>query len=84
MNILETGILPWAQPHFGCCHWSFQQGSAPAHKACFVQIGAFRTFWNFIAFNKRPPSNTNLSPINNLAWRVPEAKVNEKTQKNID
>ncbi|GBO33342.1 hypothetical protein AVEN_260606-1, partial [Araneus ventricosus] len=32
-DILEAVILPWAKKHFGNVNWTFQQDSAPAHKA---------------------------------------------------
>lgn len=36
-DILEKEILPWASQHFKDTRWTFQQDSAPAHKAKVVQ-----------------------------------------------
>ena len=36
-EILENVVEPWAQEHFGNRSWTFQQDSAPAHKAKSTQ-----------------------------------------------
>uniref|UniRef100_A0A914VSL0 Transposase n=1 Tax=Plectus sambesii TaxID=2011161 RepID=A0A914VSL0_9BILA len=36
-QILEQALLPWAQQHFCDEDWTFQQDSAPSHKARTVQ-----------------------------------------------
>ena len=32
-NVLEAALKPWARKHFGRTPWTFQQDSAPSHKA---------------------------------------------------
>ncbi|XP_045496952.1 uncharacterized protein LOC123695222 [Colias croceus] len=36
-DILESLVLPWSQQHFGDQPWTFQQDSAPSHRASNVQ-----------------------------------------------
>ena len=48
-DILETVVLPWAQQHFGDVNWTFQQDSAPAHKAKTTQYCCRTHFPDFIA-----------------------------------
>ncbi|XP_076058393.1 uncharacterized protein LOC143035330 [Oratosquilla oratoria] len=36
-DILEAVVLPWTQQHFGDAEWTFQQDSAPAHRAKTTQ-----------------------------------------------
>ena len=50
-KLLETKVLPWSKKHFGKHDWTFQQDSAPAHKAKMVQTWLARNFRISLAHN---------------------------------
>ena len=74
-NILETVVLPWAQQHFGDVNWTFQQDSAPAHKAKTTQYWCRTHFPDFIASSEWPPYSLDLNPMDYRVWSILEARA---------
>ncbi len=62
-TMLEEKLLPWAQEHFGEEDWTFQQDSAPAHRARQTQDWIRLNFPNFITSQKWPPYSPDLNPM---------------------
>ncbi|KAM8718286.1 hypothetical protein ACLKA7_000988 [Drosophila subpalustris] len=62
-DILDVMAIPWAQQHFGDADWTFQQDSAPAHKAKMMQDWCKTLFPDFISSVEWPPYSPDLNPM---------------------
>ena len=69
---------------FGDHKWTFQQDSAPAHKAKIVQTWCKTEIPDFIATEDWPPSSPDLNPLDYCIWGVLEARVNAIRHKNLE
>lgn len=74
-DILEAVLLPWATQHFGDRSWTFQQDSAPAHKAKLTQDFCEANFPRFIRHDEWPPSSPDLNPLDFAVWGLLEARA---------
>lgn len=74
-DILEAVVLPWAVQHFGECEWTYQQDSAPAHKAKLVQQWCAANFPGFISSKQWPPYSPDLNPMDYSVWSILEERV---------
>ena len=74
-DILEAVVLPWAQQHFGDQEWTFQQDSAPAHRAKATQDWCKAHFPLFITSQEWPPYSPDLNPLDYSVWSILEARV---------
>ena len=77
-QILEGKILPWAQKHFTDKQWTFQQDSAPAHKAQSTQQWINDNCPDFISPQKWSPYSSYLNPIDCTIWIILQFKAFNK------
>lgn len=73
--ILEDTVMPWAKKHFGNRKWTFQQDSAPAHKAKITQAFCRKEFPDFITSAEWPPYSPDLNPLDFCVWSILESKA---------
>ncbi|EYB87313.1 hypothetical protein Y032_0265g654 [Ancylostoma ceylanicum] len=78
-HILKKEVLPWACSHFGSEPWTFQQDSAPAHKAKVVQKWCANTLPDFISAEDWPPYSPDLNPMDYSVWSILKAKACAKS-----
>lgn len=74
-DILNAVVLPWSQTHFHNQPWTFQQDSAPAHRAKTTQEWCRENFPNFITANEWPPYSPDLNPLDYAIWGILESKA---------
>lgn len=83
-DILVKEVLPWTQAHFAGRNWTFQQDSAPAHKAKVVQDWCKTNFPSMITSAEWPPYSPDLNPMDFSVWSVLESKACATPHKNLD
>lgn len=64
--------------------WTFQQDSAPAHKALIVQKWCKSKIPDFISTSEWPPSSPDLNPLDYSIWEFLESKVNSKRHTTLE
>ena len=74
-TIIESILKPWAQKHFKGRCWTFEQDSAPAHKARPTQDWCKKNCPDFISSAEWPPSSPDLNPLDYSSWSILEAKA---------
>lgn len=74
-DILKAVVEPWANSHFGNTHWTYQQDSAPAHKAKVTQKWCKDHLPDFVTSEEWPPYSPDLNPMDYSVWSVLESKV---------
>ena len=62
-HILEKVVKPQSQLIFKDTKWTFQQDSAPAHKAETTQNWCRKNLPDFISSQEWPPSSPDLNPL---------------------
>jgi inhibitor of nuclear factor kappa-B kinase subunit alpha len=82
--ILEGCLKAGAQRVFGQDQWTFQQDSAPAHKAKVIQDWCQAEIPDFIRSSEWPPSSPDLNPLDYAIWGILEAKVNAIQHTSLD
>jgi inhibitor of nuclear factor kappa-B kinase subunit alpha len=83
-NILRVVVEPWAMEHFGNQPWTFQQDSAPAHRAKSVQEWCRTQLPDFITSTEWPPYSPDLNPLDFSVWAVLESKACAKRHTNVE
>jgi inhibitor of nuclear factor kappa-B kinase subunit alpha len=83
-KILEAVVLSWAQQHFGNQQWTFQQDSAPAHKAKTTQEWCRAHFPDFISSAEWPPYSPHLSHVDYSICSILEARACAKPHKSLE
>jgi inhibitor of nuclear factor kappa-B kinase subunit alpha len=82
-RILLDVVEPWAIQHFGNRPWTFQQDSAPAHRARQVQDWCRDHFPSFISSEEWPPYSPDLNPMDYSVWSILEARACAKPHKSL-
>jgi inhibitor of nuclear factor kappa-B kinase subunit alpha len=83
-EILEGCLKAEAQRVFGQGQWTFQQDSAPAHKAKVVQDWCRAQIPDFISSSESSPSSPDLNPLDFSIWGILEARVNAVQHRSVD
>lgn len=83
-DILQAVVLPWARAHYSNERWTFQQDSAPAHRAKTVQDWCKKNFPSFISAAEWPPYSPDLNPLDYAIWGILEAKACAHAHKTVD
>ena len=83
-EILEGCLKAEAQRVFGQGQWTFQQDSAPAHKAKVVQDWCRAQIPDFISSSESSPSSPDLNPLDYSIWGIFEARVNAVQHRSVD
>jgi inhibitor of nuclear factor kappa-B kinase subunit alpha len=83
-DILEAVVLPWAQEHFDNQHWTFQQDSAPAHRAKNTQQWYRVNFPDFVSAGEWPPYSPDLNPMDYSIWSILESRACAKPQNSLE
>lgn len=83
-TVLENVVKELGNTLFRNQQWSFQQDSAPAHKAKSTQDWLRRNVPDFIAADDWPSSSPDLNPLDYKLWSVLEGMACKKRHPNID
>jgi transposase len=83
-DILEAVVLPWSQQHYGDQPWTFQQDSAPAHRANTTQEWCRDNLPEFITAQEWPPYSPDLNPLDYSIWGILESKACATAHKSVD
>ena len=75
-TILEKVLKPWAESHFGNALSTFQQDSAPVHKAKATQKWCRTHFPDFISSEKWQSCLPDINPLDFYIWSQLEEVVN--------
>lgn len=82
-KVLKDALIPWAHKTFGSRAWTFQQDSAPSHKARKVQAFLQNHVPGFISSQQWPPYSPDLNPMDFSIWSILEAKVSSKKHESL-
>lgn len=83
-TILKGVLTPWANKHFGGKRWTFQQDSAPSHRAYINQKWLESNVPRFIPHTYWPTKSHNVNPLDFSIWRILESKVDTKKYQSVD
>jgi transposase len=83
-KVLIDGLIPWARKQFGTNHWTFQQDSAPSHKARLTQQFLRENVPQLISSQQWPPYSPDLNPMDFSIWSILEAKVSTKKYESVE
>ena len=65
-------VIPWCNLVAGGRFWVWKQDSAPAHKSKETQAWLQKECYDFVPFSHRPPSSSDLNPLDYFVWSYVE------------
>lgn len=83
-QVLESFLKVHGDTMYSNQPWTFQQDSAPAHKAKVTQDWCEDNLPDFIPWTLWPPSSPDLNPLDYSIWGILEARVNAKRHNSIE
>lgn len=83
-RILEPIVKVEGKRIYKNSNWTFQQDSAPAHKAITTQQWCTSNLPDFISTSQWPPYSPDLNPLDYSIWGILEARVNAKRHRSIE
>lgn len=83
-KVLEAALKPWARKQFGLRPWTFQQDSAPAHKARVNQEWLQNNVPGFISHTEWPSKSPDANPLDYCLWSIVETRVGTKKYHSMD
>lgn len=83
-SVLEGALLPWARKHFGRKPWTFQQDSAPSHKARVNQEWLEKNVPSFISAQQWLSNSPDANPLDFSIWGMLDRKVLTKKYQSVD
>ncbi|CAK9825624.1 Transposable element Tc3 transposase [Anthophora retusa] len=83
-KVLEAALKPWADKHFGRRPWTFQQDSAPSHKARVNQEWLKNHVPHFISAQQWMSNSPDANPMDFSIWAILENKVNTRKYESLD
>lgn len=83
-TVLEAVLKPWAHNHFKERPYTFQQDSAPSHKARETQEWLKNNVPNFISSAQWPPFSPDANPLDYSIWGILQDMVGKKKYQSLD
>ena len=83
-SVLENCLRPWADHHFGEEVWTFQQDSAPSHKARATKDWLRDNVPGFNSALEWPPRSPDHNPLDFSIWSVLESRVCAKNHTSVE
>lgn len=83
-SVLEGALKPWAHKHFGIRPYTFQQDSAPSHKARVNQDWLKNNVPHFISAEQWLSNSPDANPLDFCVWGILDSKVLTKKYTSID
>ena len=74
-QMITDFVIPQTRTIFGEDNWTFQQDSAPAHRAALTQTLCETSFPRFISCNDWPSNSPDASPLDYCIWAYLKEKV---------
>ena len=83
-TVLKAVLKPWADKHFGRRPWTFQQDSAPSHKARVNQEWLKNNVPHFISSTEWLANSPDANPLDFSVWGILKEKVGTKRYTSIE